>query len=67
MNPFFRPDLQHHFKSTLREMCLKAVIEHKIHLVLSRGEGLRNLRKKNAESERKEKNDTVYFLLQQLL
>jgi hypothetical protein len=67
MNPFYRPDLQHHFKSTLREMCLKAVIEHKIHLVLSRGEGLRNLRKKMKKVNVREKNDTVYFLLQQLL
>jgi hypothetical protein len=49
-----RPDQQqqvvnkfkYHFKSTLREISLEAVIEHQNHLVLSRGEGLRNLREK---------------------
>jgi hypothetical protein len=49
-----RPDQQqqvvnkfkYYFKSTLREISLEAVIEHQNHLVLSRGEGLRNLRMK---------------------
>jgi hypothetical protein len=42
--------IQYQLKSTLRKLSLKAVLEHKNHLILSRVGVLKNLRKKYCRS-----------------